>query len=122
MKKIFVLLVCLAFVGCSSNSGVAPMGKDTYMVSRQAATGFSGTGRLKVDALQEASRFCEKQGKKMLVTATSEAQPPYVMANFPRAEVQFACLDENDPAFQRARLDKVPDVIIKKGLIGFSSG
>lgn len=113
MKRILMLL-CLGLAGCASNSGVAPIGQDTYMVSRQAATGFSGSGDLKVKALREASQFCEKQGKKLQVVSTSEAQPPYILTNFPKAEVQFMCLDANDPDLKRTRLEKSPDVVIKR--------
>lgn len=113
MRKILMLL-CLGLCGCASNSGVVPIGKDTYMVSRQAATGFSGSGTLKAEALQEASKYCEKQGKKLQVVSTSEAQPPYILANFPKAEIQFMCLDANDPQLQRPRLEKSPDVVIKR--------
>ena len=108
------MLLCLGLCGCASNSGVAPIGKDTYTVSRQAATGFSGSGDLKAKAFQEASQFCEKQGKKLQVVSTTEAQPPYILTNFPKAEVQFMCLDANDPQLQRTRLEKSPDVVIKK--------
>ena len=38
----FAFGMLLLLMGCASNSGVAPMGPDTYMVTRQAATGFSG--------------------------------------------------------------------------------
>lgn len=107
-------MLCLGLTGCAINSGVVPIGKDTYMVSRQAATGFSGSGNLKAKAFQEASQFCEKQGKKLQVVSTSEAQPPYIFANFPKAEVQFMCLDVNDPRLQRTRLEKSPDVVIKR--------
>ena len=31
--------------------------------------------------------------------AVQKAQPPFVLGNFPKAEVQFACLDPNDPEF-----------------------
>ena len=114
MKKFLALLLCLGLVGCASNSGVVPIGKDTYMVSRQAATGFSGSGDLKAKAFQEASRFCEKQGKKLQVVSTSEARPPYILTNFPKAEVQFMCLDANDPQLQRTHLENSPDVVIKR--------
>lgn len=36
------------------------MGNNTYMVSRQAATGFSGMGTLKADAMKEAYQECQK--------------------------------------------------------------
>ena len=98
---------------CSANSGVVPIGKDTYMVSRQAATGFSGSGTLKADAFREANAFCASQGKVMQVVRTEEAKPPYVLANFPKAEVQFMCLDENDPELARPKLQREPDAQIE---------
>lgn len=77
----------LLVAGCASNSGVAPIGPDTFMVSRQAATGFSGAGTLKAEALREANQYCLGQKKVMQVTHTSEAAPPFVLGNFPKAEV-----------------------------------
>jgi hypothetical protein len=87
----------LAVAGCAANSGVAPLGADTFVVSRQAATGFSGSGNLKGDALNEAGQYCAGQNKSLLVTNTKEAAPPYVMGNFPKAEVEFMCLSSGDP-------------------------
>ena len=107
------LLLCLLVAGCASNSGVVPIGKDTYMVSRQAATGFSGSGTLKADAFREANEFCESKGKFMQVLRTDEAKPPYVLANFPKAEVQFMCLDEGDPDLVRPKLKREPDTSVE---------
>jgi len=63
------------------------------MVSRQAATGFSGSGTLKAEAFQEANQYCLNQQKKLQVISSQEAQPPYIFGNYPKAEVQFMCLD-----------------------------
>ena len=82
--------------GCAANSGVVSLGADRFMVSRQAATGFSGLGTLKADALREAEQYCAKKGKAVYVLKTTESEPPYVLGNFPRAEVEFMCLDPGD--------------------------
>jgi S1-C subfamily serine protease len=37
------------------------------------------------------------------VIAVQEAQPPFILGNFPKAEVQFACLDPSDPEFNSPR-------------------
>lgn len=105
--------VAIALSGCAANSGVVPMGEDTYMVSRQAATGFSGSGTLKAEALKEANQFCVEQGKSLQVIHTEEARPPYILANFPKAEVQFMCLSAGDAEMQRPRLRKEPDTVIE---------
>jgi hypothetical protein len=99
--------------GCAANSGVVPIGQDTYMVSRQAATGFSGSGNLKAEAFQEANEFCVSQGKLIQVVSTSEARPPYVVGNFPKAEIQFMCLSRGDAELSRPRLKPGPDTVIE---------
>jgi hypothetical protein len=95
--RIEILAVGLLLTGCAANSGVAPLGQDTFVVSRQAATGFSGSGTLKGEALTEAGQYCASQNKSLLVTNTKEVGPPYVMGNFPKAEVEFMCLVPGDP-------------------------
>lgn len=63
MKIIITAVTFIIIAGCASNSGVVPIGPETFMVSRQAATGFSGLGTLKADALEEANEYCIKQNK-----------------------------------------------------------
>jgi len=92
-----VSIVVLALSGCAANSGIVPVGPDTFIVSRQAASGFSGSGTLKADALTEANQYCANKQKSLFVVDTKEAQPPYVLGNYPKAEVQFMCLATNDP-------------------------
>ncbi len=90
MKKLSMVGL-LIVTGCAANSGVVPMGNDTYFVSRQAATGFSGAGALKAEALQEANQQCASQRKTVEVISMTEAQPPFILGNYPKAEVQFRC-------------------------------
>jgi Short C-terminal domain len=113
MKKISLILLALIFAGCASNSGIMPIGKDTFMVSRQAATGFSGSGTLKAEAFQEANKHCESLGKSLQVVSTHEATPPYILGNFPKAEIQFMCLESKDAELGRPKLKKEPDSAIE---------
>jgi hypothetical protein len=92
MRSLAVVAVLLV-TACSSNSGVVQMGPGHYMVSRQAATGFSGSGTLKADAIREADSYCEQQGKTVQVLNSSESRPPYIFANFPKAEIEFTCVE-----------------------------
>lgn len=107
------LIVAAMLVGCASNSGIIPIGKDTYMVSRQAATGFSGSGTLKAEAFQEAGAYCVKQGKTLQVVSTQEAQPPFLMGNYPKAEVQFMCVSDGDAELARPKLKPKVDVSVE---------
>jgi hypothetical protein len=109
MKIIIGFTVAILCAGCASNSGVALIGPDTYIVSRQAATGFSGSGSLKVETLQEANSYCESKGRVMLVVSTTEAKPPYILGNYPKAEVQFRCLKSGDPELTRPTLHPEKD-------------
>jgi hypothetical protein len=91
MKKL-LLLALLPLAGCATNSGVVPIGGDTFFITKQAASGFSGVGNLKPDALREAYAYCEASKKKMEMVNMTEAQPPYIFGNFPRVELQFRCV------------------------------
>lgn len=89
----FKLLACVIVLsGCAQNSGIIPMGNDTYMVSRQAATGFSGMGTLKAEAMKEAYQQCQLSGKHVEVIETIDAKPPYIFGNFPKTEIRFKCV------------------------------
>jgi hypothetical protein len=93
MGRYLFAIGILLLVGCAVNSGVVSTGPDTFIVSRQAATGFTGLGDLKAQALREANQFCAGKGKSMEVISTDESKPPYIFGNFPRVEVQFRCIE-----------------------------
>jgi len=113
MVKMITCATLALLAGCAANSGIVPIGQDTYMVSRQAATGFSGAGTLKAEAFREANEFCLGQKKVLQVVNTSEAMPPYVLGNFPKAEIQFMCLDPKDPELARPRMKRDADTVIE---------
>ncbi|SOE59125.1 hypothetical protein SAMN05414139_01478 [Burkholderia sp. D7] len=85
------LIGAVMLAGCAANSGVVSMGQGNFMVSRQAATGFSGSGTLKADALREANQYCADRQKELQVISSREAAPPFLLGNFPKAEVEFTC-------------------------------
>jgi len=70
------------------------MGPDTYMVSKQAATGFSGLGNLKAGALREAYAQCSKTSQSVDVLSDNESHPPYIFGNYPRVDITFRCVSE----------------------------
>lgn len=93
-RLIVMAALVATLTGCASNSGVVQMGSNTYMVSRQAATGFSGMGTLKAEAMKEAYDQCQKAGRAVEVVETIDAQPPYIFGNFPKTEIRFKCVIE----------------------------
>lgn len=92
MRFFFLLTALLS--GCAVHTGVVEISSNTYMVSRQAATGFTGRGNLKEESLSEANLFCKNKSKSLKIISIQEAQPPYILGNFPKAEVQFACEED----------------------------
>ncbi|WP_201798124.1 hypothetical protein [Photobacterium kishitanii] len=92
--KYTILPLAILMAGCAQNSGIIPMGGETYMVSRQAATGFSGMGTLKAEAMKEAYGQCQKTQKIVKVLETIDAKPPYIFGNFPKTEIRFKCVKE----------------------------
>ena len=101
-----MVLSTILLTGCAVNSGIVPMGQDTYFVTRQAATGFTGIGDLKADAFRQAYAFCKKRGEHLYVIHTREAKPPYIFGNFPKVEVRFACQRTNNTRIKRHELSK----------------
>lgn len=91
MKGLLISAV-IALSGCAAHSGVIQMGPNSYFVSRQAATGFTGMGTLKGQAMAEAGAFCTAKGKTAEVVSEQDANPPYILGNFPKTEIKFRCV------------------------------
>lgn len=84
-------VAALAIAGCASTPPIVSTGPGAYLITRQAATGLSGLGDLKVEAIREAGAHCARLGKALQVTGSQESQPPYAFGNYPRVEVRFTC-------------------------------
>ena len=87
-----IALVAVLLSACASNSGVVQMGNNTYFISKQAATGFTGLGKLRGDAMRDAYTQCSKTGKSVEVTNTDQSHPPFIFGNFPRVDITFRCV------------------------------
>jgi hypothetical protein len=112
-KRISVALTTFVLIGCASHTGIIPMGRDSYLIAKQQATGFPGLGNMKAEIIGEASRHCAGLGKELQIMSTNETQPPYILGNYPRSEIQFMCLAEGDRELQRPKLQKSPDTVIE---------
>jgi hypothetical protein len=81
----------MLLAACGATSNIVPMGGGTYLMTKQAATGFPGLGNMKAEVLSDANAYCINANKKMQVVSTAESQPPFILGNYPRVEVQFSC-------------------------------
>ena len=116
MKKLLfpVAIIAGLLIGCASTTtGVVPMGRDTYMIAKEQGSGFPGLGTMKGEIITEAVQFCAKQGKEFQITSTKETQPPFILGNYPRSEIEFMCLNAGDKELQRPKLQPIPNTVIQ---------
>ena len=65
MKKLLLISFSILIIGCTTTSGVVPMGNNYFMITR-SEKGFSTVGaNVKADALKEANTFCFINGKEL---------------------------------------------------------
>lgn len=90
MKRILVLGLLAG--ACASHSGIVSTGGDQFMLAKQAATGLSGLGNMKAEIITEGTQHCAALGKQFELVSAQETQPPYLLGNYPRSEIQFKCV------------------------------
>lgn len=113
MRRILIAVLTATLGACASHTGVVAMGKDTFMIAKQQATGFPGLGNMKAEIIAEGSSYCASQGKEFQLVNSSETKPPYILGNYPRSEIQFMCLVINDSEYGRPRMERSPDTVIE---------
>jgi hypothetical protein len=92
LKNIIAIIIpSLFLVGCPSYTGIVKIANDSYMVSKQQATGFPGLGNMRAEIITDAKNYCNDFGKELNITNIKETQPPYIFGNYPRSEIQFTC-------------------------------
>lgn len=102
MRNFIVIAFILLMSGCAWSTGVVPIDKDTYMVS-VTRKGFVSGGEMMGEAYVEANEFCAKQNKKVKTTQSKQRDMVPFTSNA-YAEINFVCLDENDPEYVRPDL------------------
>lgn len=92
LKSALALVFPFVLAACATEStGPVSVGNDTFVVSRQAGAFPSGREPLLVDAIKEAQAKCSSNGKAVRLISQTENSGPYVMGNYPKATVVFAC-------------------------------
>lgn len=115
MKHAALLLsgLCLAFASCAPSSAIQRVSeskshfnppptimshnypeKDVYRVYQRGGSGFVPINAVRNAAEERAETFARRQGRYMVVLGDKIASPPYILGNFPRAEVIFALTDK----------------------------
>lgn len=110
LASVAVFLIA-TLVACAS-TGIIPIGKDTYMVSKQSATGYESAVGIKGQILQEANEFCAKQGLAMVLVSlnTKDGIPG---RSYATAELVFRAVRPDDAENQRLKLERGADTTIE---------
>ena len=119
MKRLLIVYTLTTLSGCAVNSGVVPLGPDTYTISHQGSGFWTMPNSLRNEALKEANQYCNSNGKSFRVVSM-EMLPQIPLGvpggpRFPIAEVQFMCLDKGDADLTRPRMEEGADIIIEIG-------
>jgi len=87
-----IALCAVTLTSCATTStGPLAAGPGTYVVSRQAGAFPSGREPLLAEALAEANAKCAESAKTMRLLSTHENAGPFILGNYPKATVVFAC-------------------------------
>jgi hypothetical protein len=98
-------LLILLFVTACTDTGPIKIGRDTYTISTHVP--FGGPASAKGDALREANKFCESQGREMLLDHAQSSECA-LHGGCGEAEIDFYCLFPNDPQFNRVKYRSEP--------------
>jgi hypothetical protein len=96
MRKVVLAFAVALLAGCASSTGVVPMNDDTLRIYKRGNTGFVGSEAIEADLMRQASKYCADRGQSLQVTNVLLGSPPYFRGNFPKAEVQFKCVNAKD--------------------------
>ena len=89
--RLAVTLLVLPFSACSTNTGVIPIGKDTYYITKRSVQFLYGPPvSQKAAVYREANAFCEQHGKALETVKLDEvSQIPLRLGS---ASLTFRCV------------------------------
>lgn len=105
MRLLLVSTIALFIAGCSG-PGVVPMGRDNYMIAKDGSFTTFGGGAVKAELYEEVNAFCESKGKQLVPVKDASKDSGY--GRYANAELQFRCLNENDPESRRPTMGSEP--------------
>lgn len=93
MNKILTIISFLIITSCAYNSGVIVDGENEFSLTRQAASGLQGHGKLKSEAVNEGKQFCSAMNKKFELVSQERICEIILPGCFPAIEISFKCVD-----------------------------
>lgn len=91
LRNVAVLLVVAPAAACVANSGIIPVGPNTYTVSEMRAPVMGGGAAARQAVVAEAAAFCTRQGRIVVPLELHPDGDPYT-PYFPTAfDATFSC-------------------------------
>ncbi len=114
MLRVLLLgLLTISMLGCVS-SGVVPIGKDTYMSSKNAPPQ-AAVSSLQADLYLEGNQFCQDKGLEFQ-PLSEQGVDGIMFARNTSAQIKFRCLQKGDPELNRPTMKPVANVIIENNI------
>lgn len=105
MQRILLPIVCvglsLFLVACSS-TGVLPVGENSYMLSKQTATGYQTAVKIRSEVMQEASAYCSKSNKHFVIQ-DMQSRDGVPGRSYATVSLTFGCYDKSDPIYRASQ-------------------
>lgn len=84
------LMLLLFLAGCTAQSGVIADGPDAYRIMITGKSGFTASGKLKIEAYQEAAEYCSKMRKRMEKVEENTVENGFL--RYPSTDLRFKCI------------------------------
>jgi hypothetical protein len=98
--------------GCATTApGVLPAGSDAYRLSVSGAR-YETQADVNYKALMAANDYCEKLSKHMMFRQSTESSEHSWSPK--QEDLTFVCMDEKDPAYMRASVEREPSVVAQQ--------
>jgi hypothetical protein len=113
-RKLKWMIGTLAFAvisGCAVTSAVIPAGQDAYHVSVVGARYETQTDA-NLKALRIANDYCGNMSKHVMFRQSTESSEHPWSAK--QEDLTFVCMDDKDPAYMRAAVDRAPTVVAQQ--------
>lgn len=87
----FLFVVALSALTACSSTGVVPMDKDSYLISKKSAQiGFGPPIGIKGEVYKEANEFCDKEGRAVETLKYEETNSGF--ARSAAVALEFRCV------------------------------
>ena len=93
-----IVVSLLIFLAACSSTGVIPVGENSYMLSKQTATGFQTAVGVTSDVMEEASGYCSKLNKHFVIQ-NMQSRDGVPGRSYATVKLTFGCYDKNDPIY-----------------------